>query len=981
MNNQNHNFIIKETRFIKEINANVNIYQHSRTGARLMHIDADDDNKVFTIGFRTPPKDHTGVAHIMEHSVLCGSAKYPTKEPFVELLKGSLYTFLNAMTASDFTLYPVASMNNEDFKILMQVYLDAVFFPNVHKYNEIFEQEGWHYEMLSKEDDLNIKGVVYNEMKGAYSSPMRILSQKVSETLFPDTAAKFCSGGIPEHIPELTAEEFKAFHKKYYHPSNSYIYLYGKMDINEMLRVINDEALIRFGTLNIDSSVEYQPLFSEPVYEQCTYPISENENEADKTWFSLSFVLDLKENPALIFAFEVISHFLLNTPAAPLKNAFIKAGVAKDVFGYFDGMGKQPTFTLTLKDSNEDQQEKIKEIFFNTLNDLCEKGIDKQLIEASINIKEFNLREADMGGYPKGLMYIFHSMSDWMHDKDPINPLAYEEVLNEVKIGLTEKYFESLIKKFIIENKHFAFVKMSPEKGLAEKSHKEHIQKLAELKSKMSDEEIEEIISKTKNLLERQNKPDTKEDLEKIPVLTLEDINPKAEDFSLNFLKVTEKSIPDISECELKYLEHPTFTNGIAYLTMYFDVHSLDTELIPYASILGNIIGMIGTKNYSYSELSNLINIHTGGFSFDFSSYPDYKNEDKYKAMFNISSKALMPKIPKLVEFLTELTQNTLFEDEDRLLEILNEITSRFGMALMQNGHIYAEKRLNSYFSESGKFEEITEGIEMYFFIKKLTENFADKKTELIEKLEKTYKSIFNINNLYISITAPQEDINSVKKELLSWVKTLNKEILPTQTHKFDLNNKNEAFILPGKVQYVAKGYSFRKLGFDYNASIEVMKTVTSLDYLWNRIRVQGGAYGAMFSIIPSGAVVTNSYRDPNLLESLEAYNKMNEYLNDLVLDERELCKYIIGTIRKYDQPKTPSRKSTNSDYYFFSNKSQKAIQKQRDEVLATKLSDIKNYSEMIDKIMKQNLICVFGSETKIKENKDLFDKIINVFE
>ena len=412
MSDLNHGFTIKETRFVKEINANVNIYQHLRTGARLMHIDAADDNKVFTIGFRTPPENNTGVAHIMEHSVLCGSKKFPTKEPFVELLKGSLYTFLNAMTASDFTLYPVASMNDKDFKILLEVYLDAVFFPNLKNIDEIFYQEGWHYEMNDKDDDLNIKGVVYNEMKGAYSSPVRILMQKLSETVFPDTVYKYCSGGIPEHIPELSLEEFRDFHKKYYHPSNSYIYLYGKMDINEILRLINNEALKKFTTLEINSSVSLQDLFKKPIVANCLYAISENENENEKTWFALNFLLDLQNNPALIFSFEVISHLLLDTPAAPLKNAFLRAGIGKDIFGGFDSQGKQPTFSVVLKDSDPIHKETFIKIFFDTLKELCEKGIDKQLIEASINIKEFNLREADMGGYPKGLMYIFSSLNE-----------------------------------------------------------------------------------------------------------------------------------------------------------------------------------------------------------------------------------------------------------------------------------------------------------------------------------------------------------------------------------------------------------------------------------------------------------------------------------------------------------------------------------------------------------------------------------------
>ena len=971
MSDLNHGFTIKETRFVKEINANVNIYQHLRTGARLMHIDAADDNKVFTIGFRTPPENNTGVAHIMEHSVLCGSKKFPTKEPFVELLKGSLYTFLNAMTASDFTLYPVASMNDKDFKILLEVYLDAVFFPNLKNIDEIFYQEGWHYEMNDKDDDLNIKGVVYNEMKGAYSSPVRILMQKLSETVFPDTVYKYCSGGIPEHIPELSLEEFRDFHKKYYHPSNSYIYLYGKMDINEILRLINNEALKKFTTLEINSSVSLQDLFKKPIVANCLYAISENENENEKTWFALNFLLDLQNNPALIFSFEVISHLLLDTPAAPLKNAFLRAGIGKDIFGGFDSQGKQPTFSVVLKDSDPIHKETFIKIFFDTLKELCEKGIDKQLIEASINIKEFNLREADMGGYPKGLMYIFSSLNDWVHDKDPINSLCYEDVLEEAKTSLKSSYFEALIKKFLIDNSHYGFVTMNPEKGLAEKSHNEQRMKLAEIKKQLSEVEIDSIVANTKHLLERQNSSDLKEDLEKIPMLEISDVNPKAEDFSL---KVNDLDI-------IKILEHDVFTNGIVYLKLYFENLSIPQDLLPYTRLLTYVLGSVNTKKYHYSELSNLINIHTGGFDFDFDVFSNYVDEDIYRSFFIINSKALMPKTDMMVDLLKEITQNTIYDDVNRLKELLNEFKSRIEMSLMQNGHSFASKRLSAYISESGKFNETISGVEFYFFIKKLLEDFDNCKSDIIEKFKKIHKLIFNKNNLFVSITSPDQDIKIVKNKLQGWIDILEVGKNEKVSYSFKFVNDNEAFILPGKVQYVAKGFSFKKLGFEYSGSMEVMAMINRLDYLWNKIRVQGGAYGAMFEMSPSGMIIANSYRDPNLIESIQVYDKLFEYLKSVEIDDREMTKYILGAIRKYDQPKTASLKSFYSDFYYFIGKSKNSIQRQRDEVLNADLSKIKEYSELLQKLMGKNKFCVFGSEAKIKENKELFNNIINVFE
>ena len=970
MSKSNHGFVVKETRFVKEINANVIIYQHTQTGARLMHIDADDDNKVFTIGFRTPPDNHTGVPHILEHAVLCGSEKYPTKEPFVELLKGSLYTFLNAMTAPDFTLYPVASMNNNDFRILVEVYLDAVFFPNIKKIDEIFYQEGWHYEMMNKEDELTIKGVVYNEMQGAFSAPNSIIAQKMAETVFPDSTYKNCAGGMPEHIPELTLDEFRHFHDKYYHPSNSYIYLYGKMDIDEMLSLINDEALKRFTAQNIDSTITQQKLFTAPVVTECVYPVAENESESDKTWFALKFLVDLQNNPSLIFSFEVIAHLLMGTPAAPLKNAFLEAGICKDVFGGFDNSSIQPAFYIVVKDSNIEHKEKALSIFFDTLKNLCEKGIDKQLIEASINIKEFHLREADMGGYPKGLMYIFGSLNDWVHDLDPIESLCYEDVLRDTKASLTTPFYESLIKKYLIENKHYGFITMNPEKGLAEKNYNEMKAKLAEMKSKLSDAQIAEIVSQTQRIYERQNALDSKEDLEKLPTLKISDVNPKAEDFSLSAKEC---------DCGATFLEHDTFTNGIVYLNLYFEQMALPQHMLPYATVLTYILGQIHTKNYHYGELSNLINIDTGGFSYAFTSCGDYHNDDKYRVFFNVSSKALFSKTEKMIELLTEITQNTLF-DEVRLREMLNEFKSRMEMSLMQAGHAYAGKRLAAYVSEIGKFDETTGGVEFYFFLKELLSKFDQNKAEIIKNFEQVYKMIFNKNNLYISITSPQNDIEHVKDCLKPWITTLDTAIHKKVQYKFNFEQTNEGFVLPGNVQYVAKGHSYKKLGFKYAGAMEVMGIIVSLDYLWNKIRVQGGAYGAMFNAAPTGMLVANSYRDPNLAESLDNYNGLAEYLKNVAIDEREFTKYMIGAVRKFDVPKTPPLKSYQSDLYYFIGKTQSDIQKQRDELLSADVAQVKAYCELLEKVMQQNVFCVFGSEAKIKENAQIFGKIVNVF-
>jgi len=970
MKEHNNGFTLKETRHVKELNADVHIYRHDRTGARLMHIDADDTNKVFSIGFLTPPKDHTGVAHIMEHSVLCGSKKFPTKKPFVELLKGSLYTFLNAFTAPDFTCYPVASVNDKDFAILVEVYLDAVFFPNILHNEDIFLQEGWHYELLKPEDDLTLKGVVYNEMQGVFSSPDRILMQKLNEALLPDTPYLYSAGGIPEYIPELDIDGFRKFHSTFYHPSNACIYLYGKMDIDRMLALINDEALSHF-TQSPTSDFEPQPLFSSPKEMQCNYPISQNEDTADKTWFAFDFVLDLADDETNDFSFDIITNLLLDTPAAPLKNAFLQAGVCMDVFGWFSNKGKQQRFTLILKDSDLRHKDKVKQIFWDTLNDLCKNGIDKQLIEASINIREFDLREAESGhGEPKGLMYINQSMPDWLHNLDPVRCMCYETKIERTKAALTTDFYESLIRKYILQNPHYIFATMTPDPGLSERTHSELKEKLADVKRSMSDSEIQSIVATTQKLIERQQTPDSPVDLQKIPVLQISDVNPKADDLCL-----VQKTVDGVH-----FLEHDIFSNGIVYLKLYFENIDIPQHLLPYANILSTILGQIHTEKYHYAELSNLINIHTGGIDFGFNIIHDYHDSDKYRIFSTISAKALLGKTDTLVELISEIANNTLFNDTKRLQEILNENKSNWEMFVMQSGHYFGPKRLDAYHTQSRQIDEYLGGIEYFLFIKDLLKDFDSKADEIVKNFQTVYNMIYNKKHLFVSITSPQADIDTVKVQLKPYIDTLKTWDPTPQKYHFDFCQPNEAFVLPGNVQYVSKGYNFAEFGNKYSGDMEVLEIICHLDYLWNTVRVQGGAYGCFIDIGVTGIFDIFSYRDPNLVETLNAYNNLHCYLRDADISEREFTKYVLGAVRKFDQPKSPAMKGLQSDSYFFMNKSADDLQLQRDQLLCANIAGIKAYADMIQQVMDKNLYCVFGSVTKIKENKHLFSKIIDVF-
>ena len=965
-----HGFKLVEEKDIKEINSKARIFEHEKSGAKLLSLENDDDNKVFTAGFRTPPTDSTGVPHIMEHSVLCGSRKFPIKDPFVELAKGSLNTFLNAMTYSDKTIYPVASKNDKDFLNLMDVYLDAVFYPNIYKYPEILMQEGWHYELNSKDEELTYKGVVYNEMKGAFSSPEDLLYRKIQESLFPDTTYGVESGGDPQYIPDLTYEQFLDFHKKFYHPSNSYMYLYGNGDLEKYLKFIHEEYLNGFDKVEIDSKIELQKPFGEIKDFKGEYPVSKEDQGKDKTFLSLNFVLGDACDNKVSLAFEIIEYLLLETPAAPLKKALIDAGIGKDVYGFFDSGILQPVFSIVVKNSNEDKKEEFKNIVFNTLKDLVKNGIDKKLIEACINIKEFRLREGDTRTYPKGLLYYTKAMSNWLYDSDPLIPLQYEDILQNVKRALTTNYFEELIERYLINVNHGSIITLAPKPNLAEERAENLRNKLKEYKESLSDEELNKMISDTKALRERQTTPESKENIEKIPLLSLEDINPKAEELPLEERKIGDNKI----------LLNPIFTNKIAYIKFIFDTRTVDEKHIPYLTLLSSILGRIGTEKFSYADLSNEINIYTGGISYGAATFTQNGTMGQYLPKFIISSKALVDKVPKVMELLEEILLHTKLDDKKRLKEIVQEMKSRLEMAIFDAGHIVAANRLFSYFSPIGKYEEVLSGLEFYKFIEDLEENFDSKVDEIINNLTEVSDLIFNRKNLILSAALEEKDYKITEKELENFISKLSDKDLPIKEYKFEIGSKNEGLMTQGDVQYVVKGCNYRELGYEYKGSLQVLKTIQSLDYLWSNIRVLGGAYGSFASFGRSGNMFFGSYRDPNLKETLEIYDKAEEYLRNFKADEREMTKYIIGTISNFDMPLTPSLIADKSVSYYLSNVTQEDVQKEREEVLSCTVEDIRSFADMLRDAMKQNYVCVLGNASKIKQNKDVFKELVEVF-
>ncbi|WP_410506308.1 insulinase family protein [Haloimpatiens sp. FM7315] len=964
-------FKLQEIKELKDINSTGMIFEHEKTGAQLFFIKNDDDNKVFSISFRTPPENSTGVPHIIEHSVLCGSRKFPVKEPFVELIKGSLNTFLNAMTFPDKTMYPVASKNDKDFLNLMDVYLDAVLYPDMYNHPEIFMQEGWHYELQKKEDPLTLKGVVYNEMKGAFSSPDSVLMRKVQESLFPDTIYGVESGGDPEVIPELSYEEFINFHKKYYHPSNSYIYLYGNMDIEEKLKFINENYLKDFDKIHVDSEIKIQKPFENTKENTVEYPISEKESEKDKTFLSLNFVMGTSKDKEEYLSLDMLENILLESESSPLKKALIEANLGKDVYGYYDRSILQPVFSIVVKNSNEDKRDAFRKMVKDCLLDLVKNGIDKKLIEACINRKEFDLKEANYQSFPKGLAYGIECMDSWLYGEDPCKHLEFESTLEKIKTALTTNYFEKLIEKYLLDNPHSSILVVKPCKGMAEAKEEETKTKLKNYKESLNEGEINKIIESTNKLMERQVTPDSKEKLELIPLLSLNDINKEIEK-----LPIEEKE-----ELGVKVLHHSIFTGGIAYLTLYFDMSSVKEDLISYASLLSALLTNISTKNYSYEDLTNEIDINTGGMSFNPACYSNCNDSMTFYPKFDVRSKVLIEKMPKLFELLGEIISNTKFDEKKKAKELIQKIKSRLEMSLFDRGHMVAAKRLCSYFSPSTKYNEIINGLDFYNFICDIEKDFENKWETISSKLQEVTNLIFNKENLLISLTCDEKDYLNFKDNFKILQEKLKGNKIIDSKPKFDLKPYNEGIMTSAKVQYVAKGYNFRKAGFEYSGALRVLKTIISFDYLWNKVRVQGGAYGSFSHFEMNGNLFFTSYRDPNLKETLDAYNDAYKYVEQFNADYREMTKYIIGTISELDTPLTPSMKGDAASINYIRGISEEAIKKERDEILSTSVDDIRSLKDMLKASFEENYICVLGNESTIKENKDLFKKTFNLFE
>lgn len=956
-----------ENRTIRDIQAQGMILRHKKSGARIAVLSNEDDNKVFYIGFRTPPEDETGVPHIIEHTTLCGSDKFPVKDPFVELAKGSLNTFLNAMTYPDKTVYPIASCNLQDYKNLMDVYMDAVFHPNITKYQEIFRQEGWHYELEDADAPLTINGVVYNEMKGAYSSPDEVLQTEIYRSLFPDNTYSKDSGGNPVHIPELTYEKYLEFYHRYYHPSNSYIYMYGDMDVEERLEWLDREYLSHYEYEQVDSVIQPQQAFDTMKEVYAEYSVASDDPVEKQTSLAYNKVVGTSLDPVLYQAMDVLDYALCSAPGAPIRQALIDAGIGEDVYGSYDGGVCQPVFSIVAKNADAKDAEHFTEIIENTLRTLAEEGLNENSLLAAINSSEFKFREADFGSYPKGLLYGLQCLDSWLFDDN--RPFIHLECLDTyafLKSRIGTGYYEELIRKYFLDNTHGSIIVVAPKRGKNNEEEEALRRELAAYKDSLSREQIEELVVQTAQLKRYQEEPSPEEELQKIPMLSRDDIRREA--LPLSNIEDELDGIPVV--------RHEIKTNGIDYLTLMFDISDVPQEGMGYIGILSSLLGFIDTQSYSYAELSNAINIYTGGIFTSAVAYPVIPQPGEVIAKYEIRIKVLEDNLEQAMKLVNEILLTSDFDNVKRISEVVAQVKARLQVSLSSSGHVVAAARGSSYFSKAAYYKDALHGIEFYRQVCNLEKQLQLDAGVVVDNLKALTAKLFTRSRLLISFTAGEEAFLLAKPVLSGYLKQLSQGTKPGKPAEFVLAQKNEGFMDASQIQYVARCGNFIREGYEYTGALRILKCILGYDYLWIQVRVKGGAYGCMSAFPRSGDCYFVSYRDPNLEKTNEIYEGVPAYIRNFSPDERDMTKYIIGTFGAMDAPLYPEAKGSRSMNAYLSKVTYEMLQKERNQVLEATPEDIRALADLTEAVLQQNNLCVIGNENMLLKSEALFNKL-----
>ncbi len=946
-------------RNIPELRILARFYRHRRTGAEVLSLINDDENKVFGISFRTPPADSTGVAHILEHSVLCGSRKYPVKEPFVELLKGSLKTFLNAFTYPDKTCYPVASQNVQDFYNLVDVYLDAVFYPRITP--AIFQQEGWHYELDDPDRPLTIKGVVYNEMKGVYSSPDSILAELSQQSLFPDVTYGLDSGGNPNVIPSLTYESFKSFHERLYHPSNARIYFYGDDDPDKRLEILQ-EYLKDFEKASPDSNIPLQPAKDEPRRVVHLFPAGDDEEASSKNglrgMITVNWLFPETTDLFLNMAFQVLEYILLGMPGSPLRKALIESGFGEDMAGSgLENELRQGFFSTGLKGIRIEDAEKVERLIFNVLSGLVRDGIDPATVEAGLNTIEFRFRENNSGSFPQGLVLMLHSLSTWLYDGDPVGLLAFEAPLNEVKTrAQSPGFFEELIRRYLLENPHRSTVLVEPEPGLSAKETGKETARLADLKNSFSAEQVREAIDTAAELRRLQSAPDSPEALSKIPVLGISDLSRQNKDIPIEHISLD--GVP--------MLYHDIFTSGIAYIETGFDLRYLPRELISYAPLFGRALLEMGTGTEDFVSLSQRISRTTGGMRPEvFTSA--VKGRSEPAAWLFLRAKAMVPKTGELCGILEEVLGGVRLDNRERFLQMVLEEKGRQERRLVPNGHQMINQRIRAHFHQADWVRELTSGISYFQFLGQLAARIENNWDEVLANLEKVRKILISRPAMVLNLTADGKDLAGIEPSLRAVVGAVPDGTNAKNTWEAELFPKFEGISIPAQVNYVGKGANLFDQGYELKGSSKVIVGYIRTSWLWEKVRVQGGAYGGMclFDRL-SGSLTFVSYRDPNLLKTVENFDGTAGFLRSADLHPEEIRKAIIGAIGEMDTYMLPDTRGYVSLMRHLTGDDDEGRQKMREQVLGTTERDFREFGEVLEQVARNGIVKVLGSQASI---------------
>ncbi|XP_052194303.1 presequence protease 1, chloroplastic/mitochondrial-like isoform X2 [Diospyros lotus] len=946
--------------FIEECKSRAVLYKHKKTGAEVVSVSNDDENKVFGIVFRTPPKDSTGIPHILEHSVLCGSRKYPLKEPFVELLKGSLHTFLNAFTYPDRTCYPVASTNTKDFYNLVDVYLDAVFFPKCIEDFQTFQQEGWHYELDNPSEDITYKGVVFNEMKGVYSQPDNIMGRISQQALFPNNTYGVDSGGDPQVIPKLTFEEFKEFHRKYYHPSNARIWFYGDDDPTERLRILSEYLdMFDASMAPSESKIRPQKLFSEPVRIVEKYPAAEGGDLEKKHMVCLNWLLDDKPlDLETELALGFLDHLMLGTPASPLRKILLESGLGDAIVGGgVEDELLQPQFSIGLKGVSKDDILKVEELVMNTLKSLAEEGFDSDAVEASMNTIEFSLRENNTGSFPRGLALMLRSIGKWVYDMDPFEPLKYQKPLMDLKARIAKEgskaVFGPLIEKFILNNSHRVTVEMRPDPEKASRDEEVEREALNKVKASMTEEDLAELARATHELRMKQETPDPPEALKTVPSLSLNDI-PKKPIF-------VPTEIWDING--VKILQHDLFTNDVLYTEVVFNMGSLKQELLPLVPLFCQSLLEMGTKDMDFVQLNQLIGRKTGGISvYPFTSSVRGK-EDPCTHMI-VRGKAMSGRTEDLFNLVNCILQDVQFTDQKRFKQFVSQSKARMENRIRGSGHGIAAARMDAKLNVAGWISEQMGGVSYLEFLQILEKKVDKDWDEISQSLEEIRRSLVSRNGCLINLTADGKNLTNSEKFVSKFLDMLpNSSPVESVTWNARLPSINEAIVVPTQVNYVGKAANVYETGYELKGSAYVISKYIGNTWLWDRVRVSGGAYGGFCDFdTHSGVFSFLSYRDPNLLKTLDVYDATGNFLRELEMDDDTLTKAIIGTIGDVDSYQLPDAKGYSSLLRYLLGITEEERRRRREEILSTSLKDFKEFAGAVEAVKDKGVVVAVAS-------------------